>query len=100
MRRGEVWWAKLDKRRPVLILTRDSAVGVRTRVTVAPLTKTVRGTPFEVAVTKEDGVPRTSVITLDNVTTIPKTSLQRRIASLGDERMTEVCAALSYAVDC
>ncbi len=100
MRRGEIWWATLDKRRPVLILTRDAALAVRTRVMVAPLTRTERGLPFEVAVTKDDGVPRRSVISLDNVTTISKAHLQGRMATLGPERMTEVCAALSYAIDC
>jgi mRNA interferase MazF len=52
MRRGEIWWAQLPgpaARRPVLLLTRNAAYAVRTSVTVAPLTTTIREIPVEVS---------------------------------------------------
>ena len=70
MRHGEVWWADLRKpvgRRPVLLLSRDSAYRVRRSVTVAPLTRTERRIPTEVALDRSDGVPAQCVVSLDDI---------------------------------
>jgi mRNA interferase MazF len=103
VRRGEIRLVSFpapDKKRPALVLTRDSAIAVLTRVTVAPITTTVRGIPSEVVLTVDDGMKATCAVNLDNVATIPQRVLGRRVAQLGPERMREVCAALSFAVGC
>ena len=85
MRRGEVWWAELPEpagRRPVLIVTRDVGVAVRAAVTVAPVTRTIRGIPVEVELGAEDGMPRRCVVNCDSLLTVPKGSLRNRIATL------------------
>ena len=102
MRRGEVWWHELpdDKRRPVLILTRAEAIGSLNKLVAAPATGTIRGLASEVPVGPEDGMPRESVISLDNTTLVRKALLTERITTLSPERMTEVCKALDYATSC
>lgn len=75
MRHGDIRWyrfAKPDKRRPVLILTRDSALEFLGEVTVAPLTSRVRDIPTEVVLTEADGVPRESAVNLDHVQTVAR----------------------------
>ena len=75
MKRGEVWWAELPPpvgRRPVVLLSRDSAYAVRTSITVAPVTRTTRDIPVEVRLGREDGLPARCVVNLDDLTTIPK----------------------------
>ncbi|MGA7281180.1 MAG: type II toxin-antitoxin system PemK/MazF family toxin, partial [Acidimicrobiia bacterium] len=71
--RSEIYWADLGEvggRRPVCILTRDKVIAVLDRVTCAPITRTVRGIPSEVAVGPEHGLPREAVINCDNIITI------------------------------
>ena len=102
MRRGEVWWAVMPApagRRPVLLLSRDTAYRVRSSVTVAPLTRTARGLAVEVLLTRADGVPVDSVVNLDDVTTIPKQLLRDYITSLSDGKMCQVVAAIDFALD-
>ncbi|HEY5344681.1 MAG TPA: type II toxin-antitoxin system PemK/MazF family toxin [Solirubrobacteraceae bacterium] len=98
MRRGEVWWHEPpdDKRRPVLILTRAEAIDSLNKLVVAPATGTVRGLPSEVPVGPDDGMPRDSVISLDNTTLVRKALLTKRITTLGSERMDKVCRAPTY----
>jgi mRNA interferase MazF len=101
VRRGEVWWAEHgDKRRPVLVLTRDQAIDVLNAVVVAPATRTVRGIPSEVSVGPDDGMPARSAFSFDNLTVVPKTMLAERICVLGPERMWEACEAVRAAFDC
>jgi mRNA interferase MazF len=101
VRRGEVWWAVGgDKRRPYLILTRDSAIPLLSKIVVAPATTTIRNIPTEVLLDKPDGMPRRCVIHLDGIMTVPKGSLRRRITSLSAEKIDEICQALTYAIDC
>src|SRR2546427_331919 len=86
MRRGEVWWAELPApagRRPVLLLSRDEAYLVRELVTVAPLTTRVRKIPSEVPLSRDDGVPKTCVVSLDTITTIPRRAVTVRLPALG-----------------
>lgn len=100
--RGEVWWGEDPQagRRPLLILTRETAVPVLRSILVAPATRTMRDVPTEVVVTEDDGMPSSSALSLDNVTTIPKSYLVERICRLGPERMHEVCTALAIATGC
>jgi mRNA interferase MazF len=89
-----------DKRRPVLVLTRDRAIPVLRTVLVAPVTRSVRGIRTEVALDEADGMPKPCVATLDNVTTVPRVFLTERVTRLSEVRMRDVCVALSLAVDC
>ena len=102
MRRGEVWWAELASpvgKRPVLLLSRDSAYSVRTSVTVAIVTRTVRNIPVEVLLGQEDGMPAKCVVNLDDILTIPMSKLTDRITTLPMEKMNEVVKAISFALD-
>ena len=102
MRRGEVWWGQLPApigQRPVVLLSRDAAYRVRVAVTVAPITRTIRNIPVEVALDESDGLPSHCVANLDDIATIPKTLIKRRIAVLSREKMQEVEAAIRFALD-
>ena len=102
MRRGEVWWAELPPpagRRPVLLLSRDAAYGVRTSVTVAIITRTIRNIPTEVSLGQEDGMPVECVVNLDDILTIAKSRLTERITALSPEKMIEVSKAIVFALD-
>ena len=102
MRRGEVWWAELPLpigRRPALLLSRDSAYKVRTSVTVAMVTRTIRGIPVEVTLGPEDGMPTQCAVNLDTILTIPKSRLSQRITALSPAKMTGVAKAIIFALD-
>ena len=102
MRRGEVWWAYLPApagRRPVVLLSRDVAYRVRSAVTVAPVTTTIRDIPVEVVLDEADGLPRRCVVNLDDVTTIPKDLLRARLVPLSREKLLAVETALRFALD-
>jgi len=101
MKRGEVRWYRFsrpDKKRPVLLLTRDSALEFLGEVTIAPVTSTVRAIPSEVVLTVEDGMPRDCAINLDHVQTVSKAKLGGVITALGPKRMSEVRSALLFAL--
>jgi mRNA interferase MazF len=101
VRRGEIRWYTFgapDKRRPVLILTRDSVIGSLGELTVAPVTSTVRGIPSEVTLGAADGMPRDCAANLDHLQTVPKTRVGPVVATLRPERMIEVRAALLFAL--
>lgn len=101
--RGEVRLYRFpspDKQRPVLILTRTSALRHLSRVTVAPITSTIRGVPSEVALGPDDGMKVPCAVNLHNVVTVPQAGLGRRVAQLDVARMREVCAALAFVVGC
>ncbi len=101
--RGEIRLVRFpapDKARPVLVLTRDSATTYLSRITVAPITSTIRGVPSEVIVGPEDGLKAPSAVNLHNVLTVAKENLGRRVAQLGEDRMREVCRALGFALGC
>ena len=102
MRRGEIWWANLPApvgRRPVLLLSRDAAYAVRTAVTVAVITRTIRHIPVEVPLDVEDGMPENCVVNVDNIMTIPKSLLTERITVLSHDKITLVNKAILYALD-
>jgi mRNA interferase MazF len=101
MKRGEVRWYTFkapDKRRPVLILTRDSAIGFLKALTVAPITTTVREIPSEVFLSHEDGMPADCAVSLDNLQTVPKDQLGNVIATLSSIRLEDVNRALCFAL--
>jgi len=102
MKRGEVRWYTFrapDKRRPVLVLTRTSAIGFLTGVTVAPITTTIRDIPTEVLLTpEEDGVRSLCAVNLDNIQTIQKRGLGSLITSLSQQRLDEVDQAITFAL--
>jgi mRNA interferase MazF len=102
LRKGEVWWAQLKPpagRRPVVLLSRDEAYPVRTAVTVAPLTTTVRGIAVEVSLGLEDGLPKPCAVNCDSLLTIPKACLESRIARLSERKMEELHKAIRFALD-
>jgi mRNA interferase MazF len=99
--RGDVCWYTFkapDKKRPVVILTRDSAIAVLHSVTVAPITPTIRSIPTEVVLTKADGLPTTCAANFDNLQTVPKSNIGDRIARLTAQKMKEAGAATSFAL--
>jgi len=101
--RGDVrlyQFAPPDKRRPVVVLTRDSAIGYLSTVTVAPVTSTIRGVPSEALLGEEDGMKAPCAVNLHNPVTISQQRLGRRVARLGPRRMSEICAALHFTLGC
>ncbi len=102
MRRGEIWFAATPGGgRPVLVLTRDPVAGRIGFVVVAGLTRTRRGLVSELELTAAaDGVPTDCVVNFDNVHTVPRDVLRRRVAVLGAPRMTEACRRLRDALGC
>jgi mRNA interferase MazF len=102
MTQGDVYWYIFrapDKRRPVLILTRNSAISFLTGITVAPITTTIRGIPSEVFLTPaDDGVVTDCAVNADNIQTIQKTNLGAYITHLSLDRMREVRAAIEFAL--
>ena len=102
MHRGEVWWADLPLpagRRPVLLLSREVAYKVRSSITVAVVTRTIRSIPVEVLLAKEDGMPAKCAVNLDEIITIPKSLLVERITALSLEKMGAVAGAAAFALD-
>ena len=89
-----------DKERPVLLLTRESALGYLTTATVAPVSSTVRGVPSEVVIGVEERMKGPCAVNLHNAVTVDQRKLGRLIAQLGQKRMQEVCAALRFSLGC
>lgn len=101
MKRGEIRWYRFSrpgKKRPVLLLTRDSAQEFLGEVTVAPVTSTIRDIPSEVVLTAEDGMPRDCAINLDHIQTVTRVKLGPVVTTLGARRMSEVRSALLFAL--
>ena len=101
MRRGEIWWAELPPpagRRPVLLLSRDEAYDIRNAVTVAEVTTRIRNIPVEVALNQKDGMPKKCVINLDTLATIKKSTLEKRITFLSDEKIILVDRAMKFSL--
>jgi len=101
MKHGEVRWYRFtapDKKRPVLILTRDSAIGHLGEITVAPITSTVRGIPSEVFLAQEDGMPQECAINLDHLQTVSKGRIGPLLTTLQTKKMSEVRGALLFAL--
>ena len=102
MRRGEIWWYEPPdtKRRPHLILTRDSVIPYLSYVLAVPATRTRRGIPTEIELDTHDGMPVECVLTTDNLTLIATAYLSERITELSAVRMNEVCDAMAVSTGC
>jgi len=99
--RGDVRWYTFktpDKRRPVLILTRNSAIAVLNAVTIAPITSVIRRIPTEIILTEEDGMPNTCAANFDNIQTVPKSNIGDLVARLTARRLKEAALAVSFAL--
>ena len=93
-------FAAPDKKRPVVVLTRNSALEYLSTVTVAPVTTTIRGVPSEVVLNEDDGMKAACAVNLHNAITVSQERLGKRVAQLSSARMREVCGALRFAVGC
>ena len=102
MKHGEIRWYKFvtpGKKRPVLILTRDSVLEYLDEITVAPITSTVRNIPSEVFVSKMDGMPRDCAVNCDHLQTVSKGKIGSLITSLSSTKMVDVGRAIRFALD-
>jgi mRNA interferase MazF len=101
MNQGDVYWyvfKEPDKRRPVLILTRNSAISFLTSITVAPITRTIRGIPTEVVLAQADGMFADCAVNLDNIQTVQKSKLGAYILHLSVQQMHSVQSAIEFAL--
>jgi len=98
LRRGEVWWAKVDKRRPVVLVSREEAYAVRSLVIAAPTTTTIRGYAVEVRVGRREGLPRECVVNCDWLVTLPKEDLIERAGTLSSAKLRQLDDALRFAL--
>lgn len=94
-----IWLARLDKTRPVLILTREEVRAVRLLVTVAPITSTVRGLRSEIQVGQQNGLDQESAVNLDSIVTIPRNLLLRPIGALLENQERDLTRAFHEAFD-
>jgi mRNA interferase MazF len=102
MTRGEIRWYKFkapDKKRPVLILTRNSILAYLGEVTIAPITSTVRDIPSEVFLSKNEGMPKDCAINLDHIQTVSKGKIGSLITRLSSEKLQQVREAILFALD-
>ena len=101
MNRGEVRWYKFqnpDKKRPIVILTRSSALDFLGEITVAPVTSTIRDIPSEVLLGREDGMPRECAVNLDHIQTVSKGRVGSLITTLRASKMQEIRSSLLFAL--
>lgn len=99
-RQGELWWAMLDKRRPVLVVTRSEAASVLRRIVVAPVTRTVRDIPTEIPVGTEEGLPEVGVASFDNLQVVLRQELTDKAGELAPDGGLRICDALAALADC
>lgn len=92
-------FARPDKKRPVVVLTRDSVLEYLGEATIAPITRTVRGIPSEVPLGPDDGMPEPCAVNLDHVQTVARGRLGALVTTLSTQRMAEVREALLFALD-
>jgi len=102
MKRGEVRWYKFkspDKKRPVVILTRNSILEYLGEVTVAPVTSTIRDIPSEVLLSRQDGMPDDCAINCDHIQTVSKVKIGSLITTLSREKLFQVRNAICFALN-
>ena len=95
---GEIWWARTDKRRRVVVASRSDLRGLRGQTTIATITRTVRGIPSEVPLDHRDGFEDPCAINCDTLLTIEKSMLERRFGALSASRIRELDEALRFAL--
>jgi len=93
-------FAAPDKKRPVVVLTRESAIAYLSTVTVAPVTSTIRGVPSEVVLNEDDGMKASCAVNLHNAVTVSRQHLGKRVAKLSPSRMSQICSALRFSLGC
>ncbi len=101
MRRGDIYWAKLPEpsgKRPVLLVSRDQAYAVREKITVAEVSRTVRGISSEVPLGASEGLPQRCVVNADNLVTLPKTWLDKRVGALSRQKLQALDRALCFSL--
>jgi mRNA interferase MazF len=101
--RGEIWmyaFRSRDKRRPVVVLSRQEVIGLLSTVVVAPVTSTIRGVPSEVVVGADEGMKHPSAVNLDHVQTVEQSLLQQFVGTVGGSKMRQICRALAIATGC
>jgi len=100
--RGEIWLAQVGRKsRPVLVLTRNEVLEVRSLVTVAEVTTSMRGLAAEIPIDHEDvGLDHESAINCDGLHTVPQTMLTRHVGTIDSATLERVCAAINYALGC
>jgi mRNA interferase MazF len=101
LKQYEIWWADLAKpagKRPVLLLSRDSAYSYLHKFIVAEVTTTVRGIPIEVPLGNKEGLLKPCVANCDNLRTVSRSALIKRLGSLGASRQHEVKSAIGFAL--
>lgn len=101
MERGEIRWYPFkspDKKRPIVILTRNSALKFLGEVTIAPITSTIRDIPTEVILDEQDGMKTVSVINLDHVQTVSKDKVGAYIFKLSESKLDQIKTALLFAL--
>lgn len=102
MKHGEIRWYKFvspDKKRPVLILTRDSVIEYLNEITIAPITSTIRNIPSEVLLTKNDAMAKDCAINFDHIQTVSKNKIGSLITILSKEKLEEIQKAIRFALD-
>ena len=102
LQQGDIWWGEPPDAtsRPFLVLTRNEAIPVLRRVTVAPVTRTIRGLASELALGTEDGLQVECVASMDNVLTVSKALLVEQVGALHPKRRHELCSAVRAMLDC
>jgi mRNA interferase MazF len=99
---GELWLMETpnQKRRPVLIVSRNEVIPAVNNIIVAPITSTIRNIPTCIPVGADEGIDRDSVATFDNLAAIPKSVLTTRLGELGLDGRHQICEALDAIADC
>ena len=103
LNRGEIWlysFPSPDKRRPVVVLSREKAIGLLRTVIVAPISSSIHGAPSEVRLGTDEGLKHESAVKLDQVQSVNKTRLQHFVGTVSREKMAAVCRALAIATGC
>lgn len=95
----EICLVRLDKTRPALVMTREAARGAMTKVTVAPITSTIKGMSSEVEVGPDNGLDHDCVVSLDNVLTVPVETLGRILGYLSGDQEVQLARAVVLAYD-
>ena len=95
---GELWKARVDKLRPVVVVSRDDVRGRRAKVTVAAVTTNIRDVPAQILVDHREGLKELSVVNCDELSTITKDRLIRRIGRLSTEKIEAMDEALRFAL--
>lgn len=93
-------FAPPDKKRPVVVLTRTSALAYLSTATVAPITSTIRAVPSEVRLDEQDGMKAPCAVNLHSAVSVSQHRLGKRVAQLTSARMDEICAALRFSLGC